>query len=142
MERTYTIPLRSAFRHVPRYLKAKRAIREVRLFLKKHMKSDKVLIGRRLNMEVWDKGVKNPPHHVKVSVTKDKEGVVRAELINFQYEQKVEQVHMNKSEGLMDKIKGGLGKKDDSAAGPLGDHRLHPRAAAQPERDRRRRAGD
>ena len=44
------------------------------------MKSGKILLSTSLNNELWKHGIKNPPHHVKVTAIKDKEGVVHAEL--------------------------------------------------------------
>jgi len=44
------------------------------------MKSDDIKLGKELNDKLWEKGIQNPPHHVKVVVTKDDEGVVKAEL--------------------------------------------------------------
>lgn len=80
LERTYNIPLRSETLKVPPYRKAKKAVRAVREFLVKHMKSEDVFLGRHLNMKLWEHGMKNPPHHIKVTVTKDDKGKVVAEL--------------------------------------------------------------
>jgi len=89
-KRTYTIPLRKAFQKAPKYKRSKRAITEVRIFLKKHMKTEDVNIGKHLNEEVWSRGIRNPPHHVKVDVTKDDEGKVSAELFGAPVEVKKE----------------------------------------------------
>ena len=80
LERTYIIPLSRELLKVPYYRKAKKAVRTVRAFMQKHMKSPDVLIGRHLNMKLWQHGIKNPPKNVKVSATKDDKGVVRVEL--------------------------------------------------------------
>ncbi len=80
LERTYTIPLRKEFMKVPRWKKSKKAVTALRQFLVKHMKSEDVKIGKEVNEYVWNHGIKNPPHHVKVTVTKDDKGVVNAEL--------------------------------------------------------------
>ncbi len=80
IERTYTIPLRKEWLKAPRYKRAKRAIRAVRSFLVRHMKSEEVKLGTVLNQEIWKDGIKNPPCRVKVNVIKNDEGVVRAEL--------------------------------------------------------------
>ena len=45
-ERTYTIPLRKAILKVPRYKRAKRAMSEIRIFLKRHLKVETVKIGQ------------------------------------------------------------------------------------------------
>ncbi len=80
IERTYTIPLRKEFRKVPNWRQTKKAVKAVREYLQKHMKSEKVLLGKALNEKLWQHGIRNPPHKVKVSVSKDKEGVVKADL--------------------------------------------------------------
>lgn len=81
MERAYNVPLRKGFQKAPKYRRAKKAINTLRGFLIKNMKSDNVKIGKYLNLELWKNGIKNPPHHVKVKVTKDSEGLVKAELV-------------------------------------------------------------
>jgi large subunit ribosomal protein L31e len=80
IERTYTVPLRKEYRKVPRWRKTKKAVDALREFLVKHMKSEDVKLSKELNEHVWKHGIKNPPHHVKVNVTKDEKGVVMAEL--------------------------------------------------------------
>lgn len=80
IERTYNIPLRKDYRRAPRYKRAKKAVSALRIFLMKHMKSDDVRIGKALNLKLWEHGIKNPPHHVKVNVIKQDDGVVKAEL--------------------------------------------------------------
>lgn len=80
LERIYTIPLSRELLKVPYYRKAKKAGRVVRAFIEKHMKSTDVRIGRHLNMKLWENGIKNPPKHIKVTVSKDVTGMVKAEL--------------------------------------------------------------
>ena len=64
-ERNYIIPLRREWLKTPRYKRSKKAVAAIRQFLSKHMKSDKVKLGRNLNLAVWADGIKNPPHKVK-----------------------------------------------------------------------------
>jgi hypothetical protein len=49
-------------------------------FLSKHMKSDNVKVSKEINEKIWGRGIKNPPHKVKITATKDSEGKVTAEL--------------------------------------------------------------
>jgi len=88
LERTYNIPLRKEYQKVPGWKRTKKAVKAVKEFLKKHMKSDDVKLGTKLNEEMWKHGIRNPPHHVKVTVTKDKEGKVKAELFGAKKEEK------------------------------------------------------
>ena len=87
LERTYNIPLRKHFRKAPKYKKTNRAVSALRSFLSKHMKSEDVKLGKNLNQHLWKQGIRNPPHHVKVTAIKDDEGVVRAELFGHKYEE-------------------------------------------------------
>lgn len=80
LERIYNIPLRREFLKVPKYKRSKKAVKAVREFLTKHMKSDEVIIDNSINMAIWHNGGENPPHHIKVVAKKDSEGKVRAEL--------------------------------------------------------------
>ena len=80
LERVYNVPLRKEYQKSPRWRRTKNATIALREFLQKHMKSENVKISREVNEKLWQHGIRNPPHHIKVNVTKDKEGVVRAEL--------------------------------------------------------------
>ncbi len=78
LERTYTVPLRKEFLKVPYWKRTKKAVTALRQFLVKHMKSENVKLDNKLNLHVWKHGGRNPPHHVKVTATKDGENVVKA----------------------------------------------------------------
>ncbi|MFT4311631.1 MAG: 50S ribosomal protein L31e [Candidatus Woesearchaeota archaeon] len=80
MERTYTITLRKKTRVAPRLKKTKRAISALYAFLERHMKSDEVKLTPKLNEYIWQNGITNPVHKVKVIATKDQKGVVMARL--------------------------------------------------------------
>src|SRR3989338_5592071 len=84
LERTYNVPLRRGFISCPHYRRAKKAVAVLRKFLKRHMKADSlkdIKIGKYANLEIWKNGIKNPPHHIKVNVKKNDEGIVFAELV-------------------------------------------------------------
>ncbi len=82
LERVYIIPLRRETLKVPPFKKANKAIKAVREFISRHMKSDNIIIGKYLNLKIWDHGAKNPPHHVKVNAVKDDKGKVFVELVD------------------------------------------------------------
>ncbi len=84
LERTYNIPLRKEYQKSPKWKRAKKAVIALREFLVRHMKSEDVKLGPALNEKVWQHGVRNPPHHVKVTVTKDDKGTVKAELFGVE----------------------------------------------------------
>lgn len=100
IERTYNVPLRDGFINAPKYKKAKKAGTVLKDFIAKHMKTsvDKVLVGKHLNEELWKHGIKNPPHHVKITVIKENDGTVKAELIGFKYEHKKKEQKETKNE--------------------------------------------
>ena len=80
LERNYIIPLGRKTLKVPPYRKAKKAIRTVKEFVSKHMKSEDVKFGKYLNLKIWEHGIRNPPNKVKVTVVKDDKGKVFVEL--------------------------------------------------------------
>lgn len=80
LERTYNVPLRREYLKAPNWNRTKKAVSALRQFLSKHMKSTDIRLTNTLNKELWKHGIKNPPHHVKVTVSKDDKGVVMAEL--------------------------------------------------------------
>ena len=88
LEREYIIPLRSKIRVVPRYKKTNKAVKTVKEFLAKHMKVEnrdlkKVKLDGFLNNYLWSRGIKNPPHKVKVKAIKEDNGDVKVELIDL-----------------------------------------------------------
>jgi len=105
LERTYTIPLRREYLKTPKYRRAKKAVRAVREFMQKHMKTEEVLIGPKLNMALWANGIRNPPHHVKVNATKNNEGEVRVELFGFEFKKKEIKKKKEEATGLAGKLK-------------------------------------
>lgn len=111
LKRTYNIPLRKDFSRVPPYKRAKRAIMAVRVFLARHMKGD-VKLGRRLNLFLWGRGVRNPPHHICVDALRDDKNIVKAELTGFAYEEKkVVQQEKGKIKETLDLL---TGKKEET----------------------------
>ena len=79
-ERVYTIPLRDAKR-APKTRRAPRAMRLIKEFLRKHMKSDAIKIHQSINHEVWERGIQKIPSKIRVKVTKDESETVVAELL-------------------------------------------------------------
>lgn len=107
LERTYNIPLRKEWLKVPRYKRAKKAVKAVKEFLMKHMKSEEVKVGKNLNLKVWERGIKNPPHHIKVNAVKSDDDIVRAELFGFDIKEKDKKKEeaVKKELGLEEKAK-------------------------------------
>lgn len=80
VERIYNVPLRKEFLKIQRWRRTERAVTALRTFLKKHMKTEVVRLGKEINEKLWQHGIKNPPHHIKVTVTKNEKGEAIAEL--------------------------------------------------------------
>lgn len=92
LERTYIIPLRRETLKVAPHRKAYKAMKAVREFISKHMKSSEVKVGKYLNLKIWQHGMKNPPHKVQVTASKDDKGKVFVELFGAPKEEpKVEE---------------------------------------------------
>lgn len=118
MERTYIIPLRKEYQKAPVYKRTKKAVKATKEFLQKHMKVENVKLGRQLNMALWEKGYRHPPHKVEVSVEliKDKEGdYAYAELVGVQKEILKKTPKEEKKTGLAGKIQELTGKDNDKA---------------------------
>ena len=79
-ERIYTIPLRDA-KKVARWKRSKRAVEEVRKFLRRHTKASVVVIDPALNEKIWERGAEKPPSKIRVRAKMLEDGVVKAELI-------------------------------------------------------------
>ncbi|ABR54977.1 Ribosomal protein L31e [Methanococcus vannielii SB] len=79
-ERIYTIPLRDVTNKSPTTKRAPRAIRAIRAFLMKHMKSDVVKLDNSINEKVWERSLNKIPAKVRVKAVKEGD-VVKATLI-------------------------------------------------------------
>ncbi|MFH1133126.1 MAG: 50S ribosomal protein L31e [Nanoarchaeota archaeon] len=88
-ERTYNVPLRRVWMNTPRYRKAKKATTGLRAFIAKHMKAETVIICKELNEAVWERGIKNPPHHIKI-ITRKEDGKAIAQLFGKPFPEKKE----------------------------------------------------
>ncbi len=69
MEKVFTIPLRKDFLKAPKWKRTNRAVRTVRDYLKRHMKTEEVRLNAELNETLWERGGKNPPSKIKVHAT-------------------------------------------------------------------------
>ena len=78
-ERIYIIPLRDV-RRTPRWKRSSTAIKDIRSYLGKHMKSEDVKLDKSINEHVWARGSQKPPSKVRVRAMKFEDGKVQAEL--------------------------------------------------------------
>jgi large subunit ribosomal protein L31e len=75
-ERIYTIPLRDVTNKVPTTKRAPRAIKKIREYLQKHMKSDNVKLDNSINEKVWERSLNKIPARVRVKVVKEDDVVI------------------------------------------------------------------
>jgi large subunit ribosomal protein L31e len=78
-EQIYVIPLRDVKR-APRWKRSNKAVKDIRAFLAKHMKSEDVKLDRSINEKVWERGSEKPPRKIRVRAMKFEDGQVQAEL--------------------------------------------------------------
>ena len=102
IEREYIIPLREKGRPVPRYKKTPKAVKTVKEFLVRHMKIrdrdlNKIKIDRFVNEALWFRGIKNPPHKIKIKAIKKGE-IVRVELVDVPEKLKYKKAREDKIE--------------------------------------------
>jgi large subunit ribosomal protein L31e len=81
-EKIFTIPLREAY-DKPRTARAKKATNIVRDFLIRHMKSEKVKLGKSINEAIWKRGIQKPPRKVRIHAVKE-EDVIYTELLGIE----------------------------------------------------------
>ena len=101
-EQEYTIPLRGKFRHVARYKKTPKAIKSVKEFLARHMKIydrdlNKIKLEKEVNEFLWARGIKNPPHKIKVKAIKTGD-IVKVELVDLPDKLKFKKLREEKQE--------------------------------------------
>jgi len=102
VEQEYIIPLRSRFQHVARYKKTPKAIKTIKEFLVKHMKIydrdlKKIKLEKEVNEYIWARGIKNPPHQIKVKAIKVGE-IVKVELVDLPDKLKYKKLRHEKRE--------------------------------------------
>lgn len=82
MEKIYVIPLRRAFL-ASRTHRASKAIKVVREFLSRHLKSEDIRLGRSINEAVWARGIQKVPRKIRVHADKNEEGIYYAEMFGI-----------------------------------------------------------
>jgi large subunit ribosomal protein L31e len=85
-DRIFTINLRKATLGARRWKKSKQTVAVVRKFLKKHMKSDDIKIGKSITEKIWKGGNQKIPNKIRVKVVEvevgeEKKKVFKAELL-------------------------------------------------------------
>ena len=102
-ERIFTINLRKATLEARRWEKSKKSVAVVRNFLKKHMKTDEIKIGKSITEKIWSGGNQNPPSKIRIRAIETEEGedkikMVRAELIDVYTKEDIKETSEKKEE--------------------------------------------
>jgi large subunit ribosomal protein L31e len=102
IEREYTIPLRKQIGKVPRYRKTEKAVKAVKEFLVRHMKIydrdlSKIKLDKYLNELLWLRGIRNPPHQVKVRAIKEGD-IVKVEAVDLPQNLKFKKIREERTE--------------------------------------------
>ena len=79
-ERVFNIPLYSGGTHTTKG-RAPKALRTLRSFIEKHMKTGTIAISTEVNEEIWRRGTEKPPRHLRVRAAKAKDGKVTIYLV-------------------------------------------------------------
>jgi len=83
LEREYIIPLRKKYMKVPKYRRTPKAIKAIKEFLARHMKTrdtTKIKLDMYLNEEMWMGSIRKPPGKIRVKCKKFESGIVKVEL--------------------------------------------------------------
>ncbi len=79
-ERVFNIPLYSGETH-PTKGRAPKALRTIRSFIEKHMKTEAIAFSSEVNEEIWRRATEKPPRHLRVRAAKAKDGKVTIYLV-------------------------------------------------------------
>jgi large subunit ribosomal protein L31e len=114
IEREYVIPLRKKFRNTARHKKTPKAIKTIKEFLVRHMKVrdrdlSKIKIDSYLNESIWKRGIKNPPHKIKVRAVKEGD-IIKASLVDYSDKLKFKKLRVEK---IKEKSKTAVSKKKE-----------------------------
>lgn len=78
-EKVFTIPLKHAW-IAPIKKRTPRAIRILKDFMKKNMKSESLILSGEVNEYIWSRGIEGTPSRIRVRAVRDKEDVVKVYL--------------------------------------------------------------
>ncbi len=110
LEREYIINLRNRLLYTPRYRRTPKAIKELKMFVARHMKVygrdlRKILLDRYLNEEIWFRGIQKPVLKLKIRAKKFDSGIVRVELVELPANLKFKKLRDEKAKERVSKVK-------------------------------------
>jgi large subunit ribosomal protein L31e len=118
-EKEYIVPLRRKFKETAKYKRVPKAIKALKKFIARHMKIRdrdlrKIKIDKYLNEEMWFRGIKKPPHKIKVKVKTEGENIL-VELAEISEKIKWKKQKEKKSKELAEKKKEEKKKAEEEA---------------------------
>ena len=75
-EKFYDLNMRRIWSVPPRWKRTPRAVRFLRNYVSRRMKTDDIAISEETNQILWARGMSKPPRKIRVRVVKDKDGHV------------------------------------------------------------------
>jgi len=78
-ERVYIVPLSRAWIS-PRKERVPKAVRILKIFIKRHMKPESIVLSEEVNERLWGRGIEKPPRRIRVRAVKDRDGKVSIHL--------------------------------------------------------------
>jgi len=130
-EKVLVIPLRRKARKSPRNMRMNRSVKEIRVFLSRHMRTEpsNVHISQQLNEFFWKGGVHNPPSRIKIKVRTGEEGKVFASMLEEKERLKKES---KKKLGLRER----LARRKEGAGEEKTEEKPEKPAAPEPSKEK------
>ena len=77
-ERIYTIPFSKVVygRKIPRTKRTPRAMRHLRSFIQRHLRSENIVITPEVNEFMWTRGIQHPPRRIRIRAVKTEDDIV------------------------------------------------------------------
>ncbi|MCX6648669.1 MAG: 50S ribosomal protein L31e [Candidatus Bathyarchaeota archaeon] len=128
LERIYTVPLKEAW-NAQRYRRSERAMMVLKAFTIRHMKATTVTVDTSVNEAIWARGIKSPPHKIRVKMTKDDEGNVTVTMAEVDAKAEAKEARAEAKEKTKAKPKAKAEKKEK----PKAEAKEEPKAEAKAE---------
>ena len=98
LKREYVVPLRRKTMTAPKWRRSKKSLSVLKDFMRKHMKTEEVVVCSELNEYIWNNGARNPPGKVSVTALKTDVGGSEKTIVNLSSVGVDSQVEMYKAQ--------------------------------------------
>ncbi|MDP2899746.1 MAG: 50S ribosomal protein L31e [Candidatus Bathyarchaeota archaeon] len=136
LERIYTVPLKEAW-NAQRYRRSERAMMVLKAFAKRHMKATTVTVDTSVNETIWARGIKSPPHKIRVKMTKDDEGNVTVTMAEVDAKAEAKEARAEAKEKTKAKPKAKAEKKAEPKAETKEEPKVEAKAEAKDEAEKK-----